>query len=106
MCRRSGARSSERMAGAHLLGVHAEEMRAEDALGLLRDQDLEARVPQADTSRRIPARRVLVVGPEAQTLLARVRLLEPHRRQGWDCEHHARDAAIVGRTMVALEQVA
>ena len=89
-----------------LLSMEPQEMRSQNAVGSLLDQDLVASVREGHPPRGVPVDRVLVVRPEVQALCPRCLLVQAHPRQGWSGEDHAWDPGVVRRVLVTLQQIA
>src|SRR5713226_9435365 len=80
-----------------LLGMQAQEVRPQDAVGALLDECLEPGMREGHPPRGKPARGVLVVRRKAQALCASRFLKETHPYE-WRCrKDHAGYPGIVGR---------
>lgn len=88
-----------------LIRLRAEEMRAQNALGLLFNQHLEAGTGFGDAPRRLPAGRILVTQTQLKIALARGFFMQAGGRQRRYGEHHTRYPRAVRRSPLAVEQV-
>src|SRR5260370_38034149 len=83
----------------------ADEVSAQDAIGVLFDQCLEAVDRLVESPGRVPIGSLLRVHSEFDPLRERLRLAEANRRNGRNCECDARNAAVVRSVPVAVEKV-
>src|SRR5262245_14175311 len=83
----------------------ADEVSAQDAIGVLFDQCLEAVDRFVESPGCVPIGSLLRVHSEFDPPRARLRLAEANRRNGRNCECDARNAAVVRSMPVAIEKV-
>src|SRR2546422_6217553 len=86
-----------------LFGVRAEQVRADDSVRLLVDDHLVHRTCLGHATVRVPPRRVLDLDADIEFLCPCFGLGEAYARERRDCEHDARNAAVVRPLGVPLQ---
>src|SRR5215813_11202287 len=82
-----------------------DEVSAQDAIGVLLDEGLEAVDRFVESQGRVPVGSLLRVHAEFDPLRARLCLAKANRGNWRNCERDARNAAVVRPVPVAVEQV-
>src|SRR5262245_6098522 len=88
-----------------LIGMWADQVRAEDTVRAAFNQHLESIGALADASRRVPIVRVLRLHPELGPLGTRLFFAQSHRGNRRDGESHARYPAVVRLLVVTSKHV-
>src|SRR5260370_8363629 len=92
-CKIVGDREAEQI--DHFVGVRSDDVSAQNAIGVLLDQCLEAVDQFMEAYGRVPVRNLLRVLSEFDTLRARLRLAEANPSNWGNCECDARNAPVV-----------
>src|SRR5262249_56641970 len=85
--------------------MRPDEVSAQDTIGVLPDQCLEAVDRFVESPGRVPIGSLLRMQSEFDPLRARLRLAEANRGNWRNCECDARNAAVVRPVPVAVEKV-
>src|SRR5262245_33665403 len=85
--------------------MRPDEVSAQDSIGILLDEGLEAIDRFIESHGCVPVRNLLRVHSEFDPLRARLRLAEANRGNWRNCECDARNAAVVRPVAVAVDKV-